>query len=457
MEPATFYLFVVLTIGIFLLEFVRPSGYLQLPFMFSAVCLGWVIPQVIAIREDQIHEADLAVFNLMATLCLLMTLAGWRLALSRQNVASNRIPVRGSFDQRRMGRATALLTVIAIIAMGAVAMRPLEERLSTMPTGPVTILLFIANIKVLSLGFSLILFLRRPIAGNVLLLSLNCLIYMPLVILYFRRASMAEFAQAIVIALWFARGYLVSRSVIAAGLIGATLLVFSTGKLRDLARGSGDDEWTIPNITDIADIDFLSYFRTEGAVAAAPEVLNAVNLVRLADFGGFTLGAETWNRFIFQFIPAQVVGDGLKASLMVNTALRERLLYEMNHNIVNGSTYTGIGTAYLEFGLLGAIYFFVWAYILGRFWVHATKGDIWSQGLYISCLVPALITLTHHCGLFLNSLVFFLGTTILIKKTIPRTRQTSPESVLGPRKLSPSGSGRDYRRPLHASFDGDST
>jgi hypothetical protein len=408
LEQFTLYLLIFLTVILLLWEFQRRAGFLQLPFLFCAIYLGWVIPQIWAIQSTYPYFGDdLVVLNTMSALCLVATVLGWWVGNrpTKKGFYTHRHETNAQQD-RTLVIAAVVLTFIAVVTFIFIRNRPEHELNTNTPSGFITILYFIFKLKILSLMLSMILFLRQPSSLRTALLVINCILYAPLLFVYFRRAAMAEFALTVALSFWFARGLLVPRPVILAGLPAGVLVLFAISQLRQLARGTdGEGTWSLPSFEQLTTVDFLGSTPLSDA-KSAPEMLNALHLISLSLQEGFTFGAETWNRFVFQFVPAQIVGSDLKTGLMFETNLRNRLFYDMDHDVSSGSTYTGIGTAFLEFGFFGLIFFFASAYVLGRWYRRGCLGDPWAQILYPAGIVAALHGVTHHASYFFVSMIF---------------------------------------------------
>ena len=404
METVSFYTLVCVTVGVILWELRRETAFLKLPFLFGVVYLMWVIPQLSAIRRTYLTPTDdLLNLHLMCVLCLVVTVLGWhRGVCSAPRKAHPQIA-----EEYAVIPATVIVTFVAMFATMTIAVLPLEERSMNMPSGRMTILLFIANLKIISLILSLTIFIRSHSPFNAMLLSINILLYLPAILLYFRRAELIELVLAILLVVWFSCRRTPPRIVLLGGVAVVTIFVSAAGHLRTLAQEEGHGEWRTLNFQQIAKIDYLSalpFVRTD----SAQELLNALNLIRLADSANyFTYGTELWNRLVFQFVPAQYVGEGFKNSLMFDTAYKYLMQSQVNHFVATGSTYTGMGIGYVEFWFFGAIYFLVSAFILGRVWQSALRGNLWSQSYYVAGLVPALHAITHGPHIFMNSMITY--------------------------------------------------
>jgi hypothetical protein len=430
-EAFFYYSLVASSLTVFVSFFARKIGYLELPFLISAVYIGWVIPQLWGIRAESFYADDLITLYIVAMLCLLATVIGWRVGTRRRwKVDINTDPL----ELKRLHIAAFVVTVVAAGAVIAIDLRPDAEKASSTWSGPIVILYFLSNLKIVSLALAGVLFIRTRSTMSIVLLGINLVLYLPAIVVFFRRRAMAEFAIGSALALWFGRRQILPRTMVISGLVAGTLIVFAVGELRELAKGP-DGKWRMLRIEQVMAIDFLSATPFETR-STQKELTNALALVRLADGSNFhTWGAQSWNRFVFQYVPATFVGGETKRSLMIETGLARQLDYGVNHQTSRGSTHTGIGEAYLEFGYFGCIFFFLIALIVGRYWQLALRGDVWSQGLYTAAVIPAVITVTAFASYFFVAfLLYFVALNLLhfvLQKQVRPRRSPTMRRGLG--------------------------
>jgi len=400
-EVALFYSVIILTMYFVAKGFLSPGpGYFALPTLFAIIILFWVVPQVWSIRATfQYHDQSLSTIYLMTILAMLGTAVGWSQGKAHGRRRHFRIPNR----QLLFGTAIVLTAISGITTL---LIRDQGEGIGGLQTGIITIFLFFNNLKIVALFLSFYLALRHRSRASLVLVAINLLIYAPLILLYFRRRAMVELALCIILSLWFARGFLVPRVIILSVLPAAFLMMFGVGALRTLAMVDGG--WSYLSFADLRTIDFFALTPFAGE-ARAPELLNAVHLAQLSDlYGIHTFGTETWNRFIHQWIPAQIVGADTKISLMFPDTISSNLYTRFNYSISTGSTNTGIGEAYLEFWYFGALFFTLTAYFMGRWWAQAHRGDPWAMAFFVAGMTPALISITNYASYFYNVMLLFL-------------------------------------------------
>ena len=85
-----------------------------------------------------------------------------------------------------------------------------------------------------------------------------------------------------------------------------------------------------------------------------------------------------------------------------------RIEQEYGYSTTGGTTATGFGFAYQEFGPFGFIYFLAIGVIMGRLWTRGSSGDVWAQALYVSFAGGSLLSVTHHAMWLLVQIPLFL-------------------------------------------------
>ncbi|MBJ3775929.1 hypothetical protein [Acuticoccus mangrovi] len=426
MEPFAFVLLATSSLAVLCIGLlVRRSGYMQLPTLIGAVFTLWVVPQLWQIRQ-WVGAYEIGALLTLYAFCLLSLVAvllGWRAGL--QMGRGGAMPAN-LLSGREVERITVVITIVAAAMALAIGATDVDERMAHQWSGPLTILYFFGNLKVISLFLSISLFLKKKTHLTTALLAVNIGLYFPIIFIHFRRRGMLEAFTCAVLALWFVRRTLVPRFAIMCGLPLGMILVFAVGALRAAARQDEAGNVTLPSLSDILAIDFWSYtpFATR---ATTPELYNAFTLVRLAnELGEHTLGAISWNRFVFQWVPAQIVGADVKNALMFPIDPAERILAAFDIPWRIGTMPTGMGEAYLEFGFLGALVFFAIALIMGRWWARAQRGGVGAATFYAAGLAPAVLTPAFYASYFFNMIVLYVGALVLIAAAVRTGRRAEP-------------------------------
>ena len=375
------------------------NGYLTVPFLFGCVCLGWLTPQMLTVSRNNFEIADgLQIFALMSILCLVFVVAAFE--LGRRETPGFRESVleklSTSMDEATVSFiATALTAFVILLTIMLGNERALFER-GELWTGRITIIYFFQNVKMLSFFLSLCLLLKQPKKLYIGLVLAHIAIYFPNIFIYFRRRAFFECFYVIALAFFFVRNKTFSRVVVMSGVFVASVGVFAIGSLRDVAYDRTTNQYHIPSMTELEQIDFRSSVPFLSDVPSS-EVKSGSILVRAADSQSeLSFGRQSWNRLVFQFVPAQIVGSGFKSSLFFDNISPEILIMNEGYEIHLGSTNTGIAEAFMEFSYAGCLVFAFFSWLLGVAWRYMRAGFVMGGALYIIGSIPFILSVTAY-------------------------------------------------------------
>jgi len=410
MESIAFWALVVTSAGVLAAGFLRPNGYMQVPFWVAAVYLGWAIPQLWYMRQVYRTSAEdhLATLHIFCLFCLLATIAGWYWGVRSGKGRA----IREVVTDDMLVRICVVITIIVCLMTIGIAVRPREEWAGPIWSGPLAIMNFFRELKLVSLFLSLYLVAKRRNTLTIALVVIHIALYVPAAVLLFRRRAMLELFTCTILALWFARRTVMPRVMIAAAIPAGMLVVFAVASLRDMSDAyTTDARWL--TLSEVSSVDFWAAtpFTNENN---ASEMTNALRMVRFADdHGVHTYGGATWNRIVHLWVPAQLVGEEGKRNLKVDYELPQRIVDTYNEQNRIGSTPTGMGEAYLEFGFLGALFFAAMGFVTGRWWSRAHRGSrtamvLYAIGLPLAMHMPAAYAFYFFNSIALSVLVFLI-------------------------------------------------
>ncbi len=153
-------LFIILCIGLFLLQIKDNSKIIQYPFLALMVFVGWVLPQLIglAVNNHVIPHGSLEKLLFMTTLCLLSVVLGdysnnkplnlfcWRFNNHRLLIGSTCLSLFGFYFFLKVGQLAEETTKI----MGGAW------------SGPITIYVFLSKAMTFGFVIAMLLYLRKP-------------------------------------------------------------------------------------------------------------------------------------------------------------------------------------------------------------------------------------------------------------------------------------------------------
>lgn len=381
---------------------VRPVRIYEFPYFMGATFLIFIVPQAVALNYQYwtIPQMALDRVLLMALLSAAACWAGYQFQPSTGFV--QRLKINVNVDRFFYGGVA--LTVIGILFTSLLNALPAEAK-GTQFTGVATIYHFFAQLIYPGFGICLYSAINRPRLSAIVATAVGAIIPLWTALFLARRMPAALFLITIGLTLYYNRRLVPPRWAIIGALVFATLFIPSTGNYRSMA-----DEGPVAAITQLNLIEqFTEYIEQ----ADTPELRNAAyHINAVTEEGVYRWGVDYWNRLVFRFVPAQIVGRSIKDFLTIN-ADAASLTRVYGYDTPTGTTKTGLADAFMQFGYFGCLVFAAMAYLFKNLWVASLQpGTIVVQVFYIQCIVSALRALTHQTMDFLPGLVYsaaFLG------------------------------------------------
>lgn len=393
----------------------------EYPFLAGAVVLGWVMPQLVGLADDPfLPPGALEKTLIMTGLCTAMCWLGsiWSLRPA--------VLLGGRLDQRRLALASLFLSLFGAFFFYKISTLPEEVTRATSWSGIAVAYDFFS--RVLSYGFVLALLIYLGTRSRLALavLAFDGLFYFHRIAIAGRRWSMVEFAIAIGFALWLYRRTIPPRLLILAGLVGATLVINGIGQYRALTLDREGPRWG-----DVLEIDLVGNFE-DILENGSYEMRNTIFVIEgVARRSAYDFGAFNWNKMIFNFVPAQIVGREFKQALMIDVGSENPAYDEFSYIPHTGTTLTGFSDAFASFYYFGCVKFLVIAVILRKLLLGAYAGSIASQLFYVMLMGPALLSITHHTQWFfscwLHVAIFVLPVLWLCRAPPPLAQAAPPD------------------------------
>ncbi len=406
----------------------RAKGrYFEFPFLAGGTFISFVLPQLIGLQSN--HELPPGALDqtiVMAILCAGMCYGGY--AWRDRPLEKFNWPL---LDQKLI-YASSALTVVGAYFFFAISRLPEDVRESSSWTGLPVAYHFFAQALGYGFAIAMTLFADKGSKAALGVAMFAALFYLDRIFLSGRRGVTLEFVFVILLALWFGRRLALPRPIILAGLVLGTLALHSTGDYRAVAADEGGDRWK--RVKDIAFMENLQKQLTEGG----SEMANAVYSIAATErSGSYDFGVFHWNTLVFNYVPAQLLGEEFKQSLLV--PLEDADAYKMyGHQASSGSTFSGLVDAFGSFWYFGCLKFFVIGFVLRRLYAAAMAGHFIAKILYMLMITNALHCITHHTQWFVSPWVHF---TIFLFPALyyarPRIRATPRGSLAGALGESP--------------------
>ena len=392
-------LFVVANLSLVLWGMRSKGGIYQFPFWAGAISLGWFFPQAIGgfLSRDEFPLDSYSDSMFFAILCIVAIWVGFVRADARRVEQSW---LDAKFDLNRLYWAGVFLCLFGFFFQWKLWSLPEEMLAETQWSGAAVKYLFFASLfKVGFLTLWLIYLSQgRLFSPRLLIFIVPCLLVIcSAALLRGRRAEMMNLVSYILVSLWFVRRISIPRGLLITGLAFGIVLVNAIGTYRAIMK---DKEVPIKErLAEAANADYLSQTK-ESMDESGSEFKNYIFYRQaITDTGFYDYGLKHWDRLVFNFVPAQIVGREVKEALMLDfleeVDIHAYAAEEYGHPRKTGSTSTGFYDAFASFGWFGFIKFLLIGSIMGALHRHAMQGAFLAQMLYVYTLGTAMHAISH--------------------------------------------------------------
>ncbi len=393
----------------------KPAVIFEYPYFMAGVFTVFIVPQMVSLLRFHGYVSQSAVdaVMLMTLLCYTAAFIGYQLSPSSLVLRRLTRPV----DRGRIFRVALVYLTVAFV------FHTLFARLSVIGrdeisgggmTGLVTIYLFFVGLVYPGFTISFMLLLERATLGRFLATAIG--VYIPVMsAIYGRREPAVMLGLCVVLSLYFKRRIIPPRLVIFGALLFAMLAIPATGAYRsilgeielDKQRGYTQSSDLMKNVSKIDLQKNFSDFVNQESIL---ELRNAAAIIDSTQrFHEYQWGAGYWNSLVWRFVPAQIIGKENKESLMIlrDTGSRYENTLMTGYTLSTGSTTTGMGDSFKQFGWLGCLFFSFLAIFFRSAWIAAMQPNgMFAQVLYILICTSAMRAVTHQTVDFLPGMLY---------------------------------------------------
>lgn len=423
MSVLQIWIFVLLASFILAKGFLKPRRFLEFPYFMAVTFVVFIFPQVISLKRfpGATPLESLTPVMVMTNLCLACCCFGYLLPPSKWIARHGSIPVK--LD--RLFHVGVIFIVVSTVFTYLISRMSNEETGGSSWTGRVTIYHFFSQL--VYPGFAISLFTALNKKNSLAWIFTFVAAAIPVIAIVFsgRRESAALFVLTIGLTLFFHRRFVPPRFVIAAGIVFAMLAIPATAKYRSAVSQEGS--------VGVRKIDLIGNFNRFLNEESILELRNAAVLIYATQVrGNYDYGAAYWDQLVFRFVPAQIFGKEFKDKLMFEEPeVDEEKEEDVEIGIRSftppkGSTLTGMGDAFKQFGYFGCLFFVLLALIFRSLWETALQPDtFFAKLLYIQTSTSAMRAVTHQTVDYFPGLLYnlvFLGMAVLYARVPRRAR-----------------------------------
>ncbi|RWX81832.1 hypothetical protein EPK99_00705 [Neorhizobium lilium] len=359
----------------------RRGRIFEFPFLTGVIAFSFILPQIPGLAADTfLPEGAFARTAIFMMMCLFMCWWGWR--ANAKPLQSFRL----DFDEGRLLIVAALLSFAGAYFYFKLSRLPGELTIAVQMTGVPVIYIFFSRLLSYGLAIAVLCLARRFSWWAVIILAFDLVFYLDRIVITGKRAEAVELVMVFALAWWFYKGWAVPRALIIVSIFLGTLSMNSMGDYRAITKANDAPVWD-----DVMQIDFvgnLEKILRDGGDEMRNAVLRINNTAATLQFD---YGKFHWNRLVFNFIPAQLLGTDVKQSLMLPVPAMAR-----DYNPIVGTTETGMTDAFESFWYFGALKFFLLSYFVRRIWVTANQGEFAAQFVYVLSIIPSMHAVSHQ-------------------------------------------------------------
>jgi hypothetical protein len=420
MESVYFWIFTAMCAGTIAYGLAKPERFFEYPYFMAGIFAVFILPQAISLLRfpGAAHPEAVNAVLLMTNLCLGACLLGYLIPPNRWIAKHASTPV----NLDKLFHFGVLFILSGYFFGYLISRMTPEETGGSMWTGKVTIYGFFANLAFPGMSIALMTAMTR---GGAVPWAVAALGVWPTVagaIFAGRREQAALFMLTVGLTLFYQRRLVPPRALVAGALGFALLAIPATGSYRSAMSEQ--------NLEAVKSIDLIGNFEKFLNEESILELRNAAMIIDAAAYmGDYEYGGGYWDQLVFRFVPAQLLGKDFKEGLMFRST-NERADQEMEakgFQISVGSTLTGMGDSFQQFGYFGCGFFLLLAVIFRTLWLTSLQPSaFFAQLLYIQTSTSAMRAVTHQTVDYLPGLVYnviFLGLAVWY------ARERAPEST----------------------------
>ena len=361
---------------------ISKSRIYQFPFLVGAIAFSFILPQLPALVNDRfLPEGAYAKTIFFTILCLAMCWLGWNPKAKPLSFFKH------DFHEKRLLIVALMFSLCGAFFYYKLSRLPGEMIVGVEMSGTSVMYVFFGRFLTYGLAIAVICMANRLSWTALVVIAFDLVFYIDRLVVTGKRGEALELLMIFALAFYFYRGFVMPRFVMLAGIILGTLLMTSMSDYRQITRANSGPVWQ-----DITQIDVSANFTNAMRDGGGHEMQNAIyRIYNTEQTMEFDYGKFHWNRLVFNYVPAQLLGHGLKNSLMLSMPALAK-----DYQPFTGTTETGMADAFQSFWYFGALKFLLLSYLMCRLWASANNGAMAAQLVYILSIVPAMHAISHQ-------------------------------------------------------------
>ncbi len=372
----------LLVLSMLIWGIISKSRIYQFPFLVGAITFSFILPQLPALVNDRFLPEDAYAKTIFFTiLCVAMCWLGWSPKAKPLSFFKH------DFDEKRLLIVALLFSLCGAFFYYKLSRLPGEMIVGVQMSGASVMYLFFGRFLTYGLAIAVICLANRLSWMALVVICFDLVFYMDRLVVTGKRGEALELLIIFALAFYFYRGWVIPRFLILAGIVLGTLLMTSMSDYRQITRANSGPVWQ-----DIMQIDVSANFANAMRDGGGHEMQNAIyRIYNTEHMMEFDYGKFHWNRLVFNYVPAQLLGDRLKSSLMFSMPALAR-----DYQPFTGTTETGMADAFQSFWYFGALKFLLLSYLMCRLWKSANSGAMAARFVYILSIIPAMHAISHQ-------------------------------------------------------------
>jgi len=394
----------------------RPGGVYEFPFLSGVVLLCFVWFQSIGLYNDpNLPSGAVDRILLMASLCGAAAWAGYKWGRDRPLQILD-----WKYDKQRL-----LWVGVGLVIVGQF----FSYLWSTLPpgmnkgTGLPVALSFFKKVQIYGIAICLLLFVSTK--SKVALVAAIVPLWNKIIGAagYGDRSGGVLLFLLIALPFWFIRGKKVYKLVVASLVIFGTFFYYSVSDYR------GGEGSTIDRLSAISFVGNAGEKLRRGGEELRA---GAYQMAAIEKEGDYDYGAYQWNRLVFSYVPAQLLGNSFKEFLYIPVRGKRYRRPADRDGITRGffgyiktpgTAVTGMATTFGSLWYLGFIFFMLVGFIMGKIYSASLSGHLFAQVAYISTIVAAMESFAHMTTWFFAKwphIIIFLIPALMYARITPR-------------------------------------